>query len=101
MDGQLFMAFEDNKIMSVALMVTEKQILAMDRIYFFPILKGKLDGRKRRMSMKLITEAMLLKEGKNLGNSLIFHYLAMLFAKWVGAAFFFSGCTILAGCFLT
>ena len=54
MDGKFLMAFEDDKIMPVALVVTEKQILAMGGIDFLPIFQRKLYGRKRRMSMKLI-----------------------------------------------
>ena len=79
-DSQLLMALEDYKVMPVSLMISEEKVLAMNGIYLLPVLEGQLDCRKGRMGMKLIAEAMLLKEGKHLGNSLIFHYLAMLFA---------------------
>ena len=55
MDGEFFMALEDNKIMSVALVISEEKILAVCRVYVLPILKRKLDSRERRMSVKLIT----------------------------------------------
>jgi hypothetical protein len=80
MDSKFLMALKDHKIMSVSLMVAEEKVLAMYRVYFLPVLEGKLDGRKGRMGMKLIAEAMLLKEVQDLGNSDIFHYLDRLFA---------------------
>jgi hypothetical protein len=45
------MAFEDHKIVPVAFMVAEEQVLAMDGIDVFPIFEGKLYRRKRRMGM--------------------------------------------------
>ena len=80
MDGKFLMAFEDDKIMPVALVVTEKQILAMGGIYLLPIFKGKFDGRKRRMRMKLVIEAMIFKEGQDLVDTWVSCHLLMLFA---------------------
>jgi hypothetical protein len=74
------MTLENDQIMAVSLMVTEEKILAMRGINLFPIFQSQLDGRKWRMGMKLIAEAMLLKEVQDLGNSDIFHYLDRLFA---------------------
>jgi hypothetical protein len=91
MDLHFLMTFEDHEIVAVSLMITEEKVLAMGRIYFFPIFQSQLNGRKRRMGMKLIAEAMLFKEGKHLGDSFVFHYLLRLFAKWVGSDFFFCG----------
>jgi hypothetical protein len=48
------MTFKDNQIMSVSLMITEKEILAMGRIYILPIFKSKFDCRKRWMGVKFI-----------------------------------------------
>ena len=100
MNLHFLMAFEHDEIMAVALVVTKEEILAMGRIYFLPIFEGKFNRRKRRMGVKLVIEAMILKEGQDFVDAWISCHLLMLFAKWVGAAFFFSGCTILAGCFL-
>jgi len=69
-DSQLLMALEDYKVMPVSLMISEEKVLAVYGIYLLPVLKGELDGRKGRMGMKLIAEAMLLKESKDLGNSI-------------------------------
>ena len=54
MNVKIFMTFKDNQIMSVSLMITEKEILAMGRIYILPIFKSKFDCRKRRMGVKFI-----------------------------------------------
>ena len=91
MDLHFLMAFEHDEIMAVALVVAEEKVLAMGRIYLLPVFEGELDGRKRRMRMKLIIKAMIFKEGQDLVDAWISCHLLMLFAKWVGAAFFFSG----------
>ena len=54
MNVKIFMTFKDNQIMSVSLMITEKEILAMGRIYILPIFKSKFDCRKRWMGVKFI-----------------------------------------------
>jgi hypothetical protein len=74
------MALEDNQIMTVALVITEEQVLAMGRIDFLPIFQSQLDRRKRRMSMKLISEAVLLEEVQDLGYSVVMHHLDRLLA---------------------
>jgi hypothetical protein len=80
MDLHLLVAFEHNEIMAVSLMVAEEKILAMGRIYLFPVFQRQLDCRQRRMCMKLIAEAVLLKEVEDLGDSFVFHYLEILLA---------------------
>lgn len=80
MDLHFLMAFEDYQIVTVTLMVTEEKILAMSGIDLFPIFQCQFYRRKRRMCMKLIAEAVLLKEGQDLGDSIVFHYLLMLLA---------------------
>lgn len=80
MDSQFLMTLEDDEIVPVALMVTEKQVLAMSRIYLLPIFQGKFDGRKRRMGMEFIAEAMLLKKLQDFGDSRVIHHLLRLFA---------------------
>ena len=79
-DLHFLMAFEDYQIVTVSLMIPEEQILAMSGIDLLPIFKSQLYRRKWRMGMKLIAEAMLLKEVKDLGDSIVFHYLLMLLA---------------------
>ena len=61
-------------------MVTEEEVLAVGRVDLLPIFQRQLDGRERRMCMKLIAEAVLLKEVQDLGDSFVFHYLDMLLA---------------------
>ena len=80
MDLHLLMTLEDHEIVTVALMITEEEILAVGRIYLLPIFQRQLDRRERRMRMKLIAEAVLLKEVQDLGDSFVFHYLDMLLA---------------------
>jgi hypothetical protein len=62
------MAIEHNKIMPVALVIPEEKVLAMSRIYILPILKRKLDGRKRRMTMSVILYPILLQKSVYLIN---------------------------------
>jgi hypothetical protein len=80
MDLHLLMTFKDNQIMSVALMIAEEKILAMSRINLLPVFQRQFDRRKWRMRMKFIAEAVLLKEVKDPGNSIVFHYLLRLLA---------------------
>ncbi len=80
MDRELLMTFEDHEIVAVTLMVPEEKVLAVNRIDFLPIFQSKLDGRKRRMSMELIAEAMLLKEGQDLGYTCVIYHLFRLLA---------------------
>ena len=56
------MTFEDHKIMPVALMVSEKQVLAVSGVDFSPIFKRKLDGREGWMVMSLVFNTIFLKE---------------------------------------
>jgi hypothetical protein len=53
------MTLEYHQIMSVALVVSEKEILAVGGINVLPVLKRQLNCGKRRMSVKLITYVML------------------------------------------
>ena len=62
MDRQFFMTFEDYKIMSVTLMISEEQVLAVSRVDFLPIFESKLNGRKRRVVVSLIFNTVLFKE---------------------------------------
>lgn len=80
MYGQFLMTFEDNEIMPIALVVPEEEILAMDRINLLPVFQSQFYGRKRRMCMKIIAEAMFIQKGQDLGDSIVFHYLEMPFA---------------------
>ena len=79
-DLHLLMTLEDHEIVAVAFMVTEEEVLAVGRVDLLPIFQRQLDGRERRMRMKLIAEAVLLKEVQDLGDSFVFHYLDMLLA---------------------
>lgn len=65
MDGKFLMTFEDHKIMSVALVVAEKEVLAVDGINVFPILERKLYRRERRMGMELIIKSVLFQKGED------------------------------------
>lgn len=80
MDGKFLMTLEDNKIMSVAFMITEEEVLAMNRIYLLPIFESKLDRRKRRMSVDLITEAMLFQKFQDLCDSFFSRHFPRLLA---------------------
>jgi hypothetical protein len=80
MDSQLLMAFKDHQIVTVSLMITEKEILAMDRIYLLPIFKSKLDCRERRMGMQFILQSMFIKMGQHLVYSWNSCHLFRLFA---------------------
>ena len=63
MDAKFLMTFKYNKIMSVALVVAEEQVLAMCGIDILPILQRQFYGRKRRMVMCIVFYAILFKKG--------------------------------------
>ena len=79
-DCQFLMAFEHNEIVTVALMVPEEQVLAVDRINILPVLKSQLYRRKRRMCMKFKTETMLLEKVQDLGYTWVICHFVRLFA---------------------
>jgi hypothetical protein len=54
------MTLKDDEIMSVALMVAEKQILAMSGVNILPILESQFYGRKRRVVMSMKLNAVVL-----------------------------------------
>jgi hypothetical protein len=80
MDGKFLMTFEHDQIMAVAFVISEKEVLAMDRIYLLPVFQGKLYRRKRRMGMEFILEGMLFQEEKHLVYSLVSCHLFRLLA---------------------
>ena len=80
MYGKFLMAFKDNQIMSVAFMISEKQILTMYGIYIFPILQSQFDCGKRRMSVEFITYIMQFKEVEDFLDFIILYHLFKLFA---------------------
>ena len=45
MNVEVLVALETDEIMPIALVVAEKQILAMRRIYVLPVCKGFLDSK--------------------------------------------------------
>jgi hypothetical protein len=61
-------------------MITEEEILAMDRVYLLPVLECKFDGRKRRMGMEFILKAMLFQMAEHLVYSLVACHLLRLLA---------------------
>jgi hypothetical protein len=65
------MAFEYNKIVPVSLVVPEEQILAMCRVDYFPVFQGHFYGRKRRVCMIGIFNAVFFEEGQNLFNPFV------------------------------
>ena len=77
---KFLVAFEDHKIMSVAFVVAEEKILAVNGIYILPVFKGQLYRWKRRMGMIFIAETMLLKEVQDPGYAWIICHLLRLFA---------------------
>ena len=62
MDREFLVAFEYYKVMSVSFMVTEKQVLAVGGVDFFPVFQCKLDGREWGMMMGLEVNAVSFKE---------------------------------------
>ena len=81
MYGKFLMAFEYNQIMPVAFVITEEEVLAVDRIYLLPLFQRQLYRRKRRMSMKFIAQAVLLEEVQYPGYSwIIGHHFDRLLA---------------------
>jgi hypothetical protein len=65
MDGQFLMTFEYYKIVPIAFMIPEKQVLAVGRIYFLPIFQRKFNCRQWRMSMEFITQMVFFKKFEN------------------------------------
>lgn len=74
------MTLKDNQIVTVSLMVSEEQILAMGGINLLPILQCQFYRRKRRMGMEFIFKSVPLKELKNLIYSSVTCHLLRLFA---------------------
>ena len=79
-DIQILVALEHHEIMPVALMIPEKQILAMHGIYVLPIFQRLLYRRKRRMLMQLVTYGMLFQKGKHPVYSGVACHFALLLA---------------------
>ena len=77
---KFLMTLENHKIMSVTLVITEKEVLAMDGIYLLPIFKSQLYRRKRRMCMKFICQSVLFEKGEDFVYSWISCHLFRLFA---------------------
>ena len=63
------MAFENDKIVPVSLMVSEKQVFAVSGINLLPVLECKFDGRKGRMVVSFVAYAVFLEK------SMYFFYL--------------------------
>ena len=74
------MALEDHQIEAVSLVIPEEEVLAVDRIDFLPIFQRQLYCRERRVCMKLLAEAMLLKEVEHLGYTWVIYHLLRLLA---------------------
>ena len=64
MNVEVLVALETDEIMPIALVVAEKQILAMRRIYVLPVCKGFLDGKKWRMIMDLVSNPVCIQPGE-------------------------------------
>jgi hypothetical protein len=77
---KFLMTLENHQIVAVSLVVSEEEVLAVDRINVLPVFKRQLDCRQRRMRMKLIAESMLLKEVKYLGYTWVIYHLLRLLA---------------------
>lgn len=65
------MTFEYYKIVPVALMISEEQVLAVGRLDFLPVFQRHFDGGEWRMGMVFIFYAVFFEEGKNLFNSFV------------------------------
>ena len=61
-------------------MISEEEVLAVDRINIFPIFKGQFDCREWRMSMELIGQVVIFEEFQDLINSLVSCHRFRLFA---------------------
>ena len=62
MDRELLVALKDHQIVSVTLVVAEKQILAMGRVNLFPVLQSQFDSWERWMVMCLEGYTVIFKE---------------------------------------
>ena len=67
--------------MSVPLMISEEEILAVSGINLFPIFERQLNGRKRRMCVVLVFYAVLIQECQDFLYSFIHivRYFANMF----------------------
>lgn len=72
---KLFMALKDHKIVAIAFMVAEKEVLAMCGVYVFPIIKGDFYCRKRWMDVHYITDVVLFQKLRNLVDSIVLHIM--------------------------
>jgi len=80
MDLHFLMAFEYHEIMSVSLVVAEKEVLAVDRIEIFPVLQGEFYRRKGRMDMQFIFHPMFFQKAQYSVYSFVSGHLLRLFA---------------------
>ena len=56
-DVHLVHTFKDDKIMPIAFVIPEKQVLAVRRVELFPVFDGRFDGRNRRMKIDVEFDA--------------------------------------------
>jgi hypothetical protein len=78
--GKTLVTIKDDKVVTVALVVAEEEVLAVNRIDIFPIFKRQFDCREWRMSMEFIGQVMIFEEFQDLINSLISCHRFMLLA---------------------
>ena len=60
-DVHLLVALEDYQVVAVALVVSEKQVLAVGRVEIFPIFHGLFYCRKRRVFVHDVADAQFLQ----------------------------------------
>ena len=64
MDVHLLVALEDDQVVAVALVVSEKQVLAVRRVEVLPVLHGLFYSGKRRMLVDDVADAHFLQSVK-------------------------------------
>ena len=81
MNVEFLVTLEHDKIMPVALVIAEEEVLAMDGIYLLPVFESELDRRKRRMSVDFISESVPAEKVKDFRYSFFgSHHFARLLA---------------------
>lgn len=66
--SQFLVAFEYDKVMPVAFVVAEEQVLAMGGVYVFPVFQCLFYCRQRRVCEQFVTDAVGRKKVQCLGR---------------------------------
>ena len=71
MDIEIFVTFEDNQVVSIALVIAEEEVLAVGRVNVLPVFHRKLYCRERGMGVDFILYSGIFEELQNSGYGFV------------------------------